>query len=175
MRKKSSLFITQAGLIAAAYVALTALSSAFGLGFDSVQFRLSEALTILPVFTPAAIPGLAIGCAISNLASPFGIIDIVLGTFASFLAAIVTRKLGKYCIKGLPLYAILPPILFNALIVGAELTFILGPRSFGAFSAFAFSVGAGQAAVCFFLGLPLAAALRKSALFKGAEVLCNKP
>ena len=77
----------EAGLIGALYAVLTYVSSMMGLAYGEVQFRISEALTILPVFTPAAIPGLVIGCIIANIGSPFGMVDIVCGTLATFAAA----------------------------------------------------------------------------------------
>ena len=95
--KKASVYITQAAVIAALYAALTYLASVFGIAYGNVQFRFSEALTVLALFTPAAIPGLTIGCFIGNLGSPFGIMDVILGTLATFLAAYftyVTRKAG---------------------------------------------------------------------------------
>lgn len=168
--RKTTLFVTQAGVIAAAYVALTYCSSLFGLAYGAFQFRLSEALTILPVFTPAAIPGLAVGCIFANLTSTLGVVDIVCGTAASLLAAIASRALGKLCFKGLPVLSLLPPVLFNALIVGGMLAIVEGPATFSAFWAFAFSVGVGQSVVCFALGLPLAATLKKTGIFKATDV-----
>ena len=76
------------GLIAALYAIATYLSAAMGLAYGGIQFRISEALTILPIFTPAAIPGLIVGCFIGNLGSPFGMVDILLGTFATAFAAV---------------------------------------------------------------------------------------
>ncbi|MEE1026034.1 MAG: QueT transporter family protein, partial [Acutalibacteraceae bacterium] len=74
-------FLVLGGLIAAFYAVATYISAAMGLAYGGIQFRISEALTILPVFTPAAIPGLIIGCFIGNLGSPFGMVDVLLGTF----------------------------------------------------------------------------------------------
>lgn len=71
MKKGTLLYLAQAGMIAAIYAALTYLAMALNLAYGSIQFRFSEALTILPIFTPAAVPGLAIGCLIGNLASPY--------------------------------------------------------------------------------------------------------
>ena len=70
MKKGNLSYLAQAGMIAAIYAALTYLAMVFNLAYGSIQFRFSEALTILPIFTPAAVPGLAIGCLIGNLASP---------------------------------------------------------------------------------------------------------
>ena len=82
MKKGTLPYLAQAGMIAAIYAALTYLAMAFNLAYGSIQFRFSEALTILPVFTPAAVPGLAIGCLIGNLASPYPL-DLIFGTAAS--------------------------------------------------------------------------------------------
>ena len=156
-------FLVQGAMIAALYVVLTFLSSAMGLAYGPVQFRLSEALTILPVFTPAAIPGLAIGCLLSNLGSPYGVVDIVCGTGATLLAAAVSYQLRRFRLHGLPGLSALSPILCNALVVGAELAFFL-PSGFtmAGFFAAAVSVGAGELVVLAVLGLPLAAILEKS-------------
>ena len=77
-----------AALIAAAYAALTYVSAAMGLAYGEVQFRLSEALCVLAAFTPAAIPGLTIGCVLGNITSPLGIADIVFGAAATLLSAL---------------------------------------------------------------------------------------
>ncbi|MDR1628682.1 MAG: QueT transporter family protein [Oscillospiraceae bacterium] len=167
--RKTTLLIVQAGVIAAVYAALTYFSSLFGLAYGGVQFRLSEALTILPVFTPAAIPGLAVGCIIANIISPNGILDMILGPTATLLAAIASRLLGRICFKGLPVLSLLPPVLFNALIIGGMLTYLGNTFTVTAFLPYAISVGAGQAVVCFGLGLPLAAALKKTGIFKAAD------
>ncbi|HOA84750.1 MAG TPA: QueT transporter family protein, partial [Bacillota bacterium] len=81
--KKSTLFIARAGIIAALYVALTFLSAAMGLASGVIQLRLSEALCVLPVFTPAAIPGLAVGCLIANFATGAVVLDVIFGSLAT--------------------------------------------------------------------------------------------
>ena len=124
MNKKSTLYITQAAVIAALYVALTYVSNALGLAYNAIQFRLSEVLTVLPVFTPAAVPGLVIGCIISNLSSPFGLTDIICGSLATFLAAVSSYCLRNVKIKNTPFVATLPPVIFNALIVGLEIWYL---------------------------------------------------
>ncbi|NLA76513.1 MAG: QueT transporter family protein [Clostridiales bacterium] len=156
MKDSSTLRVVQAGVIAALYAALTYFSNIFALAYSGVQFRLSEALTVLPVFTPAAIPGLAIGCIIANLASPFGLIDIICGSAATLLAAVCSRALGKLRFKGLPVFSALMPVIFNALIIGLEISF-LSADGFSAelFALSAAQVGAGELAVCLVLGLPL--------------------
>ena len=95
MKQKKSVFITQAALIAAMYTALTVLIAAFNLASGAVQVRLSEALTVLPVFTPAAVPGLFIGCFLSNLITGCALWDVLFGSLATLLGALGTRLSGK--------------------------------------------------------------------------------
>ena len=163
MKKGTLLYLAQAGMIAAIYAALTYLAMALNLAYGSIQFRFSEALTILPIFTPAAVPGLAIGCLIGNLASPYPL-DLVFGTAASLIAALLTRAVRKVRIKNVPVLAPLPPVLVNAIIVGLQITlFTPGEAaSFWGFLIAAVQVGLGQLAVCYLLGLPLSMALEKS-------------
>lgn len=153
-------FLTESAVIAALYAALTFAAGALNLAYGPVQFRFSEALTILPVFTPAAVPGLLIGCVIGNITSPFGWVDIVCGASATLIAAVCTRALRKVRLHGIPLLAPLPPVLFNALIVGAEITLLAPGATLAAFLYAAFTVGLGQLVVCYGLGLPLYGALR---------------
>ena len=160
---KSSRFLAQGAVIAAAYTVLTLLASAWGLAYGPVQIRFSEALTILPVFTPAAIPGLTLGCLLSNIFSGYGVWDMIFGTLATLFSALATRWLRNIRYKKLPVLAPLPPVLFNAFIVGAEIV-CLSPTGFvwAAFWSTALSVGLGELAVWYMLGLPLAAALEKT-------------
>ena len=160
-----TLFITQAAVIAALYVALTYISSAMGLAYNSVQFRLSEILTVLPVFTPAAIPGLTLGCFLANISSPFGIIDILCGTLATFLASVVTYSVRNITLKGLPVLATIPPVLFNALIIGLEIWYLEG-RIPEIFFVSALQVGAGQAVMCIVAGLAFIRAVKKTKIFE---------
>lgn len=162
-------FLAQGAVIAALYAVLTYLAAAMNLAYGPVQFRFSEALTVLPVFTPAAIPGLALGCFLSNLASPLGIVDWVFGTAATLLAAFGTQAAGKLRIKGVPVLAPLPPVLANAMLVGLEVAclseagvFSFSHFSWAAFGAGALSVGLGELVVCYALGLPLILALEKT-------------
>ena len=87
--KKRINFIITGALIAAAYVALTFLSNIFSLAFGPIQLRVSEVLTLLPIFTPAAIPGVTLGCFIANIAS-FNAVDMIFGTAATLIAALLT-------------------------------------------------------------------------------------
>ncbi len=155
-------FVATSAVIAAAYVALSLVSAAFGLAFGPVQFRVSEILCILPVFTPAAIPGLFVGCILTNLIS-FSPLDIIFGSLATLIAAVMTYFLRDVKIKGLPFLAFLPPIFVNAIIVGAEVAVFFMPDTafFTAFAITGFQVFLGQTAVCLLLGIPFFYAMKK--------------
>lgn len=156
-------YLTQAAMIAALYLVLTHLSNLLGLAYGAIQFRLSEVLTLLPLFTPAAIPGLVVGCLFANLSSPFGLPDILCGTLATLFAAFATRMLRNVRVKGVPWLAPLPPVLFNAVIIGLEISFLSAEGfSLPSFLLFAAQVGAGQLAVCGLLGLPLELLIRRN-------------
>lgn len=160
--KKQIRYIVTAALIAAIYAGLTLVSSVFGLAYGPIQFRISEALTILPVFTPAAIPGLAVGCFIANIAS-FNPVDMVFGTIATLSAATLTYLFRNVKIKRLPWLSFIPPILINAVVVGLEIALFWtdGGASAISFAVAALEVGIGEAAVCIILGVPLFFALDK--------------
>ena len=166
-RHKQITALVHGAMIAAIYAAATYLSAIFGIAYGNIQFRLSEALTILSVFTPAAIPGLTIGCIIGNITSPMGIWDILFGSAATLLAAVSARALRKITIKGFPFLSLLMPVIFNALIVGAEITFLFieGDASLAIFAISALEVGAGELAVCLAGGIPLFYAIKKSGIF----------
>lgn len=165
--QKKVRFLAQGAVIAALYAVLTWAAAGVNLAYGPVQFRFSEALTVLPVLTPAAIPGLTLGCFLSNLGSPLGVVDWIFGTAATLLAAFGTRAAAKVEFKGVPWLAPLPPVLANALIVGLEVAclsdagFAWADFSWTAFGAGALSVGLGELAVCYVLGLPLLVALKK--------------
>lgn len=144
MKNTRTRFIVIAALVAAFYALLTYLSLAFNLAYGPVQFRLSEALTLLPVVSGAAVPGLAVGCLLGNLTSPYGLVDIVCGTCASLLAAVGARLFARVRLRGIPVVSLLMPIVCNAVVVGAEITF-LAPEGFAlpAFLSAAASVAAG--------------------------------
>lgn len=168
MNNKKLIYLVHGAMIAAIYAAATYFSAVLGIAYNAIQFRFSEALTILSVFTPAAIPGLTVGCILGNISSPFGIWDIIFGSLATLLAAVCARKLRNIRFKGLPLLSILMPVIFNALIVGAEITLLFptDAPSLTAFLVAAFEVGAGEAVVCLAGGIPLFYAIKKSKLFK---------
>ncbi len=171
MPNKLTRRMVEGAMIAALYVALTYFSRLLGLADGAVQFRLSELLTVLPAFTPAAVPGLTIGCLIANLGSPYGIADIISGTAATFLAALCTRALRRVRLRGLPVLAPLPPVLFNGVIVGAVVTIMneaghLVPSAFTlpVFAATALTVALGELAVCAVGGYPLMLLLERNGL-----------
>lgn len=154
MKNKSVLFMTQAAMIAAVYVVLTVLFAPFG--FGEVQVRIAEALTILPVFTPAAIPGLFIGCLIGNVLGGAVLPDIIFGSLATLIGAYGTYLLRKQCRFLLPL----PPILANTIIVPFVLRYAYGlaiPIPF-----MMLTVGLGECISCGVLGLILFSALQKN-------------
>jgi uncharacterized membrane protein len=149
---KNATFLVQAAVIAAVYTSLTLLL--MPLSYGVMQIRVSEALTILPALTPAAIPGLFIGCLISNMIGPYGILDMVLGGAATLIAAI-----ASYRLRSKPLLVPLPPIITNGFIIGAMLHYAYSvPVSFPVAVLW---VGLGEAIACYGLGLPLLNYLRK--------------
>lgn len=165
--KSVSRSVVISALIAAIYAALTYFSAALGIAYGNIQFRLSEALNILALFTPAAIPGLTIGCVLGNITSPLGLIDVVLGAVATLLSVLTIRILGQYLKKGAPYLAVLPPTIFNAVIVGLEITFFTPETaSFVGFLIIAAEVAISEIGVMLILGLPLYYILKTGKLGK---------
>ena len=119
MNTKRARFLAEGAMIAALYVILTYLSMMLGLDKLVVQCRFSEALTVLPVITGAAIPGLFVGCLVSNILTGCALWDVVFGSLATLLAAIVTRS-----IKKAPYLASIPPIIANTLVIPPVLNFV---------------------------------------------------
>ncbi len=153
MEKKTK-FLAHAAIIAALYIVLTYLANVLGLANGAIQIRFSEALTILPVFTPAAIPGLFIGCFVSNILSGCIIWDVVFGSIATLLGALLTHAIKKQ--KKL---ACIPPILSNTIIVPFVLKYAYGlPAGLGYFI---LTVGAGEIISCGILGTALLIYLEK--------------
>lgn len=166
-KQKTTTYIAQAAVIAALYAGLTYAAGFFNLAYGSIQFRFSEALTVLACITPAAIPGLTIGCFIGNLNSPFGILDIVLGTLATFLAAYFTYVTRKVKNKAGYLLAPVFSTVFNAVIIGLEIAVFLPEGiTWAGFAISAVQVGVGELAVCCLLGIPLRILLEKSGAAK---------
>ncbi|MBO4914540.1 MAG: QueT transporter family protein [Oscillospiraceae bacterium] len=157
--KFSTRFLVRAGVIGALYVALTYLAGLMNLAYGPVQFRFSEALTVLPFLFPEAIPGLFVGCVVSNIISPYGVLDLVVGSAATLIAAFWTYKCRK------AYFAPLPPVIANALLVGAMIAWCetgFGAGFVPAFAYNALTVGAGELVVCYALGLPLLRVLEKN-------------
>ncbi|NLO92928.1 MAG: QueT transporter family protein [Clostridiaceae bacterium] len=160
--KKSVKFLVQAALIAALYATLTLVLGTFGYG--PVQFRIAEALTLLPAIMPASIPGLVVGCMFANWIGGFGIIDVVFGSLASLLAAISTYLLRRHKF----LYPF-PPVLFNSIIVGSYVYFLFDNSL--TLGLTMLSIGISELIICYGLGLPLITLIKKNpALRKVFEI-----
>lgn len=156
MQKISVLFVTQAAVIAAMYVVLTFVSSSLGLASGEIQIRLSEMLCVLTAFTPAAIPGLFLGCLLSNLLTGCTVIDIVFGSLATLLAAFISYQLRNH---KYPLLVTLPPVVVNMIVVPFILKFSYGvPLPIPVMMA---TVGIGEVISCVVLGSVLYFALDK--------------
>ncbi len=158
--------MAEGAIIAALYAILTLCFAP--LSFGPVQLRVSEALTVTPLLTPAAVPGLALGCLISNvIGMSMGVtlpVDILFGTLATLLAALCTRLLRNTAVIGsVPVLSLLSPVIFNALIVGGELTLFFGA---GTFLYCAAAVGLGELITVSVLGTLLFLSLRKVRLFE---------
>lgn len=145
--------LVQAAMIAAIYVVLTFIANAFGLANYAIQVRFSEALTILPYFTPTAIPGLVIGCLLANILTGCALPDIIFGTLATLIGAVLTYGLRKF--KWL---APVPPIIANAIIVPFVLLYAYGIRPL--WLSF-ITVTIGEIISCGLLGMILLLALEK--------------
>jgi len=167
MKNKNAAFLTQAAMIAALYVVLTLLANALGLANYAVQVRFSEALTILPFFTPAAIPGLTAGCILSNLLTGCMPLDIIFGSLATFLGAVGTYMLRKHMWA-----APIPPIAANTIIVPFILAYVY--QFEGSVPYFILTVGIGEIISCGILWMILFGVLNryKNVLF--AKQLQNK-
>ena len=163
MRNQRTLFLAQGAMIAAIYVVLTYVFAPFS--FREIQVRISEALTILPVFTPAAIPGLFIGCLLGNMLGGAVLPDIIFGSLATLIGAIGTRALRK----AHPFLAPIPPIAANTVIVPFVLKYAYAvdlPIPF-----MMLTVGIGEVVSCGIFGLVLYYALngRRAQVFGEAE------
>lgn len=154
MKNSKTLFITQAAIIAALYVVLTILVNALGLANYPIQLRFSEALTILPFFIPAAIPGLFLGCLISNLLTGAIVWDVIFGSLATLLGAV-----GTYLLRKNKWLAPLPPIVANTIIVPFVLYYAY--QIPGSVPYFMLTVGLGEILSCGVLGMLLLFVLQK--------------
>ena len=163
MPKKQILFIAQAGIIAAVYVVLTVLVSTVNLASGAIQFRISEALCVLPYFTPAAVPGVILGCLISNIVTACALPDIIFGTLATAVGAA-----GSYFLRKNRILVTVPPVVANMIIIPFVLKYAYkldGSLSFfglfdiGSIPFFMLTVGAGEVLACMVLGSVLITAL----------------
>lgn len=158
MNKKTH-YLTHSALIAALYVALTYLSAVFGLANGAIQLRISEALTILPMFTPAAIWGLFSGCIVANLLTGAAMWDVVFGSVATLLGALGTYYFGKNKFLA-PVF----PILSNTVIIPVVLKTVYGMNQGVWF--LVFTVFIGELISCGVFGVILAGAVKRTKLFK---------
>ena len=154
MKDKKVLMTTQAAMIAALYVVLTLLANALGLANYAIQVRFSEALTILPYFTPAAIPGLFVGCLLSNIITGCAPMDVVFGSLATLAGAV-----GTYALRKIKWIAPIPPIVANIIVVPLVLTYVY--KFEGSLIYFGITVGIGEVISCGLLGMILLFALDK--------------
>jgi len=178
MNRHSTTQITRAALIAAMYIVFTMVPPFNAISYGAVQFRLGEALVLLPFLLDEAVVGVVVGCLVTNLFSPFGLIDVIIGTGVTAVAAVLTRRMrgtGKLWL------ATVPPIVLNALIVPAYvstltlpgardlplthsltagLRFILTHFSWGVYAPVVLTILAGEAAVVLLLGIPVLVLVR---------------
>ena len=150
-KKYSRLMIMHGAVIAAAYVALTVVFAP--ISFDAAQVRVSESLAILPMFTAAAVPGLAVGCLLANIAGGAPLPDVIFGSLATFVGAVGTRRLRNRK----PVVAVIPPIAANMLVVPFILRYAYGVAL--PIPLMMASVALGEALSCGILGLLLYKAL----------------
>ncbi|MCD7738442.1 MAG: QueT transporter family protein [Lachnospiraceae bacterium] len=155
MRNQKTVTLVQAAMIAAIYVVLVCIFNYWSFGV--IQFRIAEALTILPYFTPAAIPGLFIGCFLANLLGGSVIGDVVFGSLATLIGAVGTYFAGRIKIKWL---APIPPIVANTLIVPFVLKYCYGTEE--AIPYMMLTVGVGEVIVCGVFGGLLLAVVEKN-------------
>ena len=164
MHKFNTKNLTLAAMVAALYAVLSYFANIFGLSFGVIQFRMSEALTVLPFLFPATAPGLTLGCLITNLLSPYGPIDMVMGTLATAIAAWLTVKMPRWYL------AALPPILVNMAILAPMWSWAeVGAINDAFWAVCAFNAGTfaiGETAVCYILGTVLLLALPKIRYFR---------
>ena len=154
-RKNKTAFLTKSAVIAALYVVLTEFSALLGISSGVIQFRLSEMFAVLPIFTPAAIPGVFIGCIISNIITGGVFWDVIFGSLASLLGAWGAWALRKKSVYLVPV----PTILANMIIVPFVLRYAYGAE--GSIPFFMLTVGLGEFVCAGILGVFLAKTLKK--------------
>ena len=155
--------LAMAGSIAALYAVMAYFSSIFGVAYGPFQCRFSEALCVTPFLFPEAVGGLFVGCLIANLFSPYGLLDIIIGSLATLIAAWLTSRCRSRYL------APLPPVIVNMMLVGGLLAFEQTGFTRAFMAAFwynACSLAVSEAVVCYVLGLLLLKALEKTKYFK---------
>lgn len=152
MKRSNTQMITMGAAIAALYVVLTLIANAFGLANYAIQVRFSEALTILPFFTPVAIPGLFVGCILSNVLTGAMPLDVVFGSIATLIGAVLTYAFAKK-FPNLKWLAPIPPIVSNTIIVPLILAYVY--KFEGSIPYFMLTVGIGEIISCGLLGMIL--------------------
>ena len=170
MKKNKISLLTEGAMIAAVYAVLTLFFWQFS--SMQIQVRISEAMCILPLFTRSAIPGLAAGCFLINLIMG-NLWDAFFGALATFLGAWITHFIGKKSKRGIAILGLIPPIVFNGLIIPLVLYFGYGITVFGEVSGMwavlamqGLSVAIGEAIACYGLGIPLYMFIKRSRIFK---------
>ena len=165
MQKQTTKSVVTSATIAATYAVLTLALAPISFGNLGIEFRISEALCILPIFSANAIYGLFAGCVLSNLLgmtfSTLGLADVIFGSLATLIAAVVSYAFRNVKIKGFPFISFVSPVVFNALIVGAELHLVL-TDVFPSFIYAFLVIGIGEAVVVFTLGTALMVTVQKN-------------
>lgn len=162
-RKFTTKDLTLAAMVAALYAVMSYFGNIFGLTFGTVQFRFAEALCVLPFLFPATVPGLFVGCLITNLLSPYGPLDIVVGSLATLIAAVWTSRLSNKWL------APLPPVICNTVLVGFTIAFAEVGFSGALPAAWVYNgltVGIGELGACYVLGSILLRVLPNISYFK---------
>lgn len=163
MKAKQTRKLTLAAMTAAAYAALSLLGAVFGISYGPIQVRFSEALCLLPFLFPETAWGLGVGCLIANVFSPYGLLDLVVGTLATLLAALLTARCRKLWL------APLPPVLCNTVLVGAMLAYEQTGFSAAFWPSYGFnalSLLLGEGIACGVLGALLVKQLPRVAFFR---------
>ena len=163
--------IAYVAMIAAMYTVLS--MSIAPLTFGPIQVRVSEALVLLPIYGFSSVYGVTLGCAITNAIGAFlglnilGPIDIVVGTLATFVAALITRKIGGIRFKNLPILAAIPPVIINGIVIGYELMLALsGGQNMAVFWTNFASVAFGELLSCVFVGITMIYFIEKNGIDK---------
>lgn len=167
MRNNKLRHVVFAAMIAAMYAALTLMLSP--ISFGNIQIRMAEAMVLLPVLFASSVGGVTLGCFLANLLGAMmglnllGYIDCIIGTMATLMAAVLTRKFAHVRIKNIPWLSVLMPVIFNGLIIGMELAYALMPEAMmTGFVIFGLEVAVGELIAVGVFGIPLIRAFEKS-------------